>query len=144
MDNCAKCGKELVWNERHAYWNRQLRHGYLDIYRVKKECPDYKDKKLCKSCALTLLNVGQVCKAAAMNNCAKCGKDLGWSERRSLWYQSYKICKSCYFQYRNDLKNSEVKTCNKCGYFEEVRHERGGVDSLGSYFDETLSSATNV
>ena len=162
MDNCAKCGKELSWSERHAYWNGQLRHGYLaqpGLFKggVKKEFPEYKDKKLCKSCMLTLLNIGHACqycgkrytgshecKAAAMNNCTKCGKKLGWLERHSLWYQSYKMCNSCYLQYCNDLerdfKNPEVKTCNKCGYFEEVRHERGGVDDLGTYFDESYST----
>ena len=30
MENCAKCGKELLWNEKKlVFWNMQLRRGYI-------------------------------------------------------------------------------------------------------------------
>lgn len=32
------------------------------------------------------------------------------------------------------------KTCNKCGYFEEVRHDIGGVDRSGDVIDGSYST----
>jgi hypothetical protein len=159
MDRCAKCGKELGFRDKHKGFHLILFLNALDAGLFS----EYGGKKVCLSCQRELLDskgikyrglLGQKQgmarikelsgKAASMNKCAKCGKKLGWFERHSLWYQSYKMCNSCYFQYinqlENDSKNPEVKTCNKCGYFEEVRHERGGVDDLGTYFDESYST----
>lgn len=69
VDNCAKCGKKLDWAGRNAYWNRQLKKGYLEIDRnyrmwpefkalvgIKSECPEYKNKKLCRSCFVEVLD----------------------------------------------------------------------------------------
>jgi len=52
-ETCALCGKTLDWRERNTvYWNRQLRDGYVKIVGNKREeCPEFKDKRLCLSCA---------------------------------------------------------------------------------------------
>jgi hypothetical protein len=66
MENCAKCRKELDWAGRNAFWNRQLKKGYLSAplrgnygvltaAGIRKECPEYKDKKLCRSCFVEVL-----------------------------------------------------------------------------------------
>jgi DNA-directed RNA polymerase subunit RPC12/RpoP len=59
MENCARCGKELLWNEQKmVFWNKQLKKGYIKWYVIgsmefgkRKEFPEYKGKKLCQLCA---------------------------------------------------------------------------------------------
>jgi DNA-directed RNA polymerase subunit RPC12/RpoP len=59
MECCARCGKELLWNEqRLVFWNKQLKKGYIKWYVIgsrqmgkRKEFPEYKGKKLCQVCA---------------------------------------------------------------------------------------------
>ncbi len=59
MENCARCGKELLWNERRmVFWNKQLKKGYIKWYVIgsrdvgkRKEFPELKGKKLCQACA---------------------------------------------------------------------------------------------
>ncbi|MCW4029916.1 MAG: hypothetical protein NWE92_09765 [Candidatus Bathyarchaeota archaeon] len=59
MENCARCGKPLAWNEeRMVFWNKQLKKGYMRWFVVgsmqmgkRKEFPEYKGKKLCQLCA---------------------------------------------------------------------------------------------
>jgi DNA-directed RNA polymerase subunit RPC12/RpoP len=58
-ENCAKCGKELVWHEQKmAFWNKHLKKGYIKWYVIgspqmgrTKEFPQYTGKKLCQVCA---------------------------------------------------------------------------------------------
>jgi predicted RNA-binding Zn-ribbon protein involved in translation (DUF1610 family) len=59
MENCAKCGKELLWNEeKMVFWNKQLKKGYIKWmglglhFGKKKEFPQYMGKKLCQDCAI--------------------------------------------------------------------------------------------
>ena len=60
MENCAKCGKELLWNEKKlVFWNKQLKKGYIEwmafgssYFGKEKEIPEYKGKKLCQDCAI--------------------------------------------------------------------------------------------
>ncbi|MCL2642241.1 MAG: hypothetical protein FWD52_01810 [Candidatus Bathyarchaeota archaeon] len=59
MENCAKCGKELLWNEKKmVFWNKQLQKGYIKWmvpgfqFGKKKEFPEYTGKKLCQDCAI--------------------------------------------------------------------------------------------
>jgi DNA-directed RNA polymerase subunit RPC12/RpoP len=64
MDNCAKCGKQLAWNEQKmVFWNKQLQKGYIKWYVIgsmqfgkRKEFPEYKGKKLCQLCAHEVFN----------------------------------------------------------------------------------------
>jgi len=88
VDNCAKCGKELSWRERQYYWQRQLRHGYLEYRtfsgKVKRTCPEYKDKKLCKSCMLTLLNIGDVGASPAVKLNEEVNKAILWQKNEVL------------------------------------------------------------
>lgn len=59
MENCARCGAELEWNERRlVFWNRQLQKGYIKWFVIgsrdmgrRKEFPQYTGKKLCQICA---------------------------------------------------------------------------------------------
>jgi DNA-directed RNA polymerase subunit RPC12/RpoP len=59
MDNCARCGKELLWHEQKmVFWNKQLQKGYIKWYVIgsmefgkRKEFPEYTGKKLCQLCA---------------------------------------------------------------------------------------------
>ena len=59
METCAKCGKELAWNEQKmVFWNKQLKKGYIKWYVMgssqfgkQKEFPQYAGKKLCQVCA---------------------------------------------------------------------------------------------
>ena len=59
MENCAKCGKELLWNEeKMVFWNKQLKKGYIKWlvlgtkFGKKREFPEYTGKKLCQDCAI--------------------------------------------------------------------------------------------
>ncbi|MGD6933219.1 MAG: hypothetical protein ACQCN5_03340 [Candidatus Bathyarchaeia archaeon] len=60
MENCAKCGKELLWNEKKlVFWNMQLRKGYIrwmvmgsPYFGKQREFPQYEGKKLCQDCAI--------------------------------------------------------------------------------------------
>jgi len=60
MGNCAKCGKELLWNEeKMVFWNKQLKKGYIkwmafgaSYFGKKLEIPEYEGKKLCQNCAI--------------------------------------------------------------------------------------------
>jgi DNA-directed RNA polymerase subunit RPC12/RpoP len=59
MENCARCGKQLAWNEeKMVFWNKQLKKGYMRWFVVgsmqmgkRKEFPEYAGKKLCQVCA---------------------------------------------------------------------------------------------
>jgi hypothetical protein len=59
MENCARCGKKLLWNEEKlVFWNKQLKKGYIKWYVIgsrdvgkQKEFPQYTGKKLCQACA---------------------------------------------------------------------------------------------
>lgn len=143
MDKCARCGKELSWRERQFYWQSQLRHGYIVFpfsffgsSKNKKEFPEYKGKKLCQSCVLTLFNAGYTCKY-----CGKRYVGFHHCKERDQYLKHLKEERKQYFKkLYADLNNPDVKTCNKCAYFEEVIHERGGVDDLGVYIDESYST----
>jgi DNA-directed RNA polymerase subunit RPC12/RpoP len=59
MENCAKCGKELLWNEeKMVFWNKQLKKGYIKWMvpgfnmGKKRDFPEYTGKKLCQNCAI--------------------------------------------------------------------------------------------
>ncbi|MDR2707830.1 MAG: hypothetical protein LBB87_03680 [Nitrososphaerota archaeon] len=60
MENCAKCGKELLWNEKKmVFWNKQLQKGYIKwmafgspYFGKEKKIPKYEGKKLCQDCAI--------------------------------------------------------------------------------------------
>lgn len=60
MENCAKCGNELLWNEKKmVFWNMQLRKGYIKwmvmgspYFGKQREFPEYEGKKLCQNCAI--------------------------------------------------------------------------------------------
>ncbi len=64
MENCARCGKELAWNEQKmVFWNKQLKKGYIKWFVIgsmqfgkRKEFPQYKGKKLCQLCAHEVFN----------------------------------------------------------------------------------------
>jgi hypothetical protein len=57
-ENCAKCGNKLLWHEeRMAFWNKQLKDGYIkwmvighEQFGKKKEFPEWAGKKLCERC----------------------------------------------------------------------------------------------
>jgi hypothetical protein len=104
--------------------------------------------------------------------CAKCGKELGFFEKDSVFsfqnalkyglfseYKEKTLCHSCIFQLldskgikyrglmgqRQSLKRiqeltKDRKTCYKCGYFEEVRHDIGGVNSSGIILSDSYST----
>ncbi|MDR0318986.1 MAG: hypothetical protein LBI09_03015 [Nitrososphaerota archaeon] len=60
MENCAKCGKELLWNENKlVFWNKQLKKGYIKwmafgspYFGKERKIPEYEGKKLCQDCAI--------------------------------------------------------------------------------------------
>ena len=60
MENCAKCGKELLWNEeKMVFWNKQLKKGYIrwmglgaPYFGKERKIPEYEGKKLCQDCAI--------------------------------------------------------------------------------------------
>ncbi len=62
MENCAKCGKELAWNEQQlVFWNKQLKKGYIrwwvlgsSKFGKQKKFPEYTGKKLCQNCAINV------------------------------------------------------------------------------------------
>jgi hypothetical protein len=61
MENCAKCGKELAWNEQKlVFWNKQLKNGYIKWMVIgpnfgkSRDFPEYKGKKLCQDCAINV------------------------------------------------------------------------------------------
>jgi DNA-directed RNA polymerase subunit RPC12/RpoP len=64
MESCARCGKELAWNEQKmVFWNKQLKKGYIKWYGIgsmqfgkRKEFPQYTGKKLCQLCADEIFN----------------------------------------------------------------------------------------
>ena len=64
METCARCGKELAWNEQKmVFWNKQLKKGYIKWFVIgsmqfgkRKEFPQYKGKKLCQLCAHEIFN----------------------------------------------------------------------------------------
>jgi len=64
MENCARCGKTLLWNEQKmVFWNKQLKEGYIKWYGMgsmqfgkRREFPQYKGKKLCHLCADEVFN----------------------------------------------------------------------------------------
>lgn len=73
MECCAKCGKELAWNERKmVFWNKQLKKGYIKWFVIgsmqmgkRKEFPQYTGKKLCQVCAHEVFNGPTDSEAAA-------------------------------------------------------------------------------
>ncbi len=104
---------------------------------------------------------------AILDCCAKCGTKLSFRENHLVYwnhqlrdgyisgdfsssrkefpeYRGKKLCEPCVRQEEyNDRKLHCLNPdglCNNCGYFVEVRHERGGVDDLGTYFDESYST----
>jgi DNA-directed RNA polymerase subunit RPC12/RpoP len=62
MEKCAKCGKELLWNERKlVFWNKQLKKGYIrwmvlgsPYFGQDKKFVEYTGKKLCQDCAVSV------------------------------------------------------------------------------------------
>jgi DNA-directed RNA polymerase subunit RPC12/RpoP len=60
MENCAKCEKELLWNEQKmVFWNKQLKKGYIrwmafgsPYFGKERKIPKYEGKKLCQNCAI--------------------------------------------------------------------------------------------
>jgi DNA-directed RNA polymerase subunit RPC12/RpoP len=62
MEKCAKCEKELLWNERKlVFWNKQLKKGYIKwmalgspYFGKDKKFPEYTGKKLCQECAIDI------------------------------------------------------------------------------------------
>lgn len=101
--------------------------------------------------------------------CAKCGKNIGWLESRYGWniqlfnkgyinhcllkygpegvfsydgqgvefpeYKGKKICGSCAYELM-----THARLCQNCGYFEEITHDLGGVDSSGTFVDNSYST----
>lgn len=55
-DNCARCGKALSWGEKHNGFGSQLDKGYVDFLGIKKQCPQYKGKRLCPNCMFEFTN----------------------------------------------------------------------------------------
>jgi hypothetical protein len=85
-----------------------------------------------------------------MANCKRCNKKISFFQVHNT--RHYGLCRECCDTIDKAQVNSpnfeEWKAknvhylnpdalCNKCGYFEEIRHDRGGVDSLGTFFDES-------
>ncbi len=62
MEPCARCGKQLNFNEeRQVFWNHQLKEGYIKAGRImpfkckeRKEFPQLKGKKICNICFLEI------------------------------------------------------------------------------------------
>jgi DNA-directed RNA polymerase subunit RPC12/RpoP len=60
MEKCAKCEKELLWNEaKLVFWNKQLKKGYIKwmvfgspYFGKERKIPEYEGKKLCQDCAI--------------------------------------------------------------------------------------------
>lgn len=68
--------------------------------------------------------------------CRICGKTQGLVARNSLSFRSYRMCDKCFTKYVNYLKSPNVKSCNKCGYFEKcIQEDEENTDSLLAYFD---------
>jgi hypothetical protein len=59
-------------------------------------------------------------------------------------YENKKICDFCAIRFnieiKKKVKNGLLKSCYDCGYCETITHERGGVDDLGMYIDESYST----
>jgi hypothetical protein len=87
MVQCAKCGIELSSKEESKTWNHQLKRGYLMapilVYTIysfsgnESEFPEYKGKKLCEDCAMSLFGHKKIsandapllqCKDASLTN----------------------------------------------------------------------------
>jgi hypothetical protein len=70
MPQCEKCWKELGFNEENKVWNIQLKEGYINKPEFEDgftlftgtpiAFPAYKGKKLCKDCAMKLINSNTV------------------------------------------------------------------------------------
>jgi len=97
MGNCAKCGKELDWSN-NGFWNKQLASGYIEFNKwnwsiskpaVRKEFPEYTGKKICRSCALLLMNEGETCPQCGerWKGIHKCPKALTGEEYLALKYE---------------------------------------------------------
>jgi hypothetical protein len=71
----------------------------------------------------------------ASTQCRICGKTPGWFYRNSsIAFRSYRMCEACFSRYVNYLKSPNVKSCNKCGYFEDIQEDEENPYSLISYF----------
>ncbi|MCL2134849.1 MAG: hypothetical protein FWH37_04760 [Candidatus Bathyarchaeota archaeon] len=120
MGNCAKCGKELLWNEeKMVFWNKQLKKGYIrwmafgaSYFGKERKIPEYEGKKLCQDCAIDVFeaavsrtpaieiagenfaDLNQFLKASGIMmlavNCPKCDKMNDIPETGKLL-----ICKHC-------------------------------------------------
>jgi DNA-directed RNA polymerase subunit RPC12/RpoP len=128
MENCAKCGKELLWNEeKMVFWNKQLKKGYIKWmglgfnFGKKREFPQYTGKKLCQDCAIAVfenalvqtldiavkgedfanLQESLVASGIVMSafNCSKCDKMNDIPETGKLL-----ICKHC----GNPIKPNDI------------------------------------
>jgi hypothetical protein len=68
--------------------------------------------------------------------CRRCGKTQGWVARNSLSFRFYRMCDTCFAKYVNYLKSPNVRSCDKCGFFEKsIREDEENTDSLLAYFD---------
>lgn len=89
MDNCAKCGKELSWNDKHG----------LILGPLYKKHPEYTGKKVCRRCQRELMGIH-------MNKCQNCG-------------ESYELTHKCKASGNNmiitspfkEMKDSEYTAC---------------------------------
>lgn len=118
---CARCGKEVdFWQPKWA----------LEYYY-----PLYFGKRLCARCKNTLLK-------SIRKYCPACGKKIGFLSRTEAWktkkahpaWLGLFLHADCWSQ--ETLKigaedDHSGKLCANCGYFNEIIHDRAGVNGEG-------------
>ncbi len=118
---CARCGKEVdFWQPKWA----------LEYYY-----PLYFGKRLCTSCKNSLLK-------SIRKYCPSCGKKIGFLSRTEAWktkkahpaWLGLLLHTDCWSQ--ETLKagleeGNDGKLCANCGYFNEIIHDRAGVNAEG-------------
>jgi len=121
MENCAKCGKELLWNEKKlVFWNTQLKKGYIKwialgsrYFGKEKEFPEYKGKKLCQNCAVAVFEDAMT-QTPIISVIGKDFADLRKTLTESGIVMTAFNCTKC-DQMNNIPKTGKLLICKHCG-----------------------------
>ena len=120
MGNCAKCGKELLWNEeKMVFWNKQLKKGYIKWMvpgfnmGKKREFPEYTEKKLCQNCAIDVFE-NAISQTPALQVKGEDFADLKATLTESGIVMSAFNCPKC--DKMNDIpETGKLLICKHCG-----------------------------
>ncbi|MDR2203754.1 MAG: hypothetical protein LBE76_05600 [Nitrososphaerota archaeon] len=121
MGNCARCEKELLWNEeKMVFWNKQLKKGYIrwlafgaSYFGKERKIPEYEGKKLCQNCAIDVFEEA-LAKIPAIKIAGEDFADLKVFLTESGIVMSAVNCPKC--EGMNEIPEAgKLLVCRQCG-----------------------------